>query len=248
MYIDFKDAAFEDHRKFNLINNEDNTISLQDVTDYSQIGTVINAEKFKELMAYLDPLGIPKPFFGTIAPDGYALSGASLLKSENPALYTIFGDKYGSSEYYFSLPDLKGRVLVGRADVFDGSYSFANVGNFGGNITHSLTASECVLREHNHLISHSHGISVYPSGEHSHTLQGWRKVLSDIGGNQVLSYERIGTDANCTVTPVLSAGNHNHSASVDTFGGSSGYASASNVNPHNNLQPYMVINYIFRKG
>lgn len=50
MKTDWKDDVFEgEHRKYNLISNEDGTVSFEDVTGYTQQGDVFGAKQLQEM-------------------------------------------------------------------------------------------------------------------------------------------------------------------------------------------------------
>ena len=40
----YKNDVFSGNRKYNLINNSDGTVSLEDVTEYQQVGDIFNAD------------------------------------------------------------------------------------------------------------------------------------------------------------------------------------------------------------
>jgi microcystin-dependent protein len=60
-------------------------------------------------------IGEVKLFAGNFAPRGWALANGQLLNiSENPALFSILGARYGGDgRTTFALPDLRGRTAVG---------------------------------------------------------------------------------------------------------------------------------------
>ncbi len=49
MRVDWKDAVFEDKRKYNIINNSDGTVSLEDATMYTQEGDSFGAKELIEI-------------------------------------------------------------------------------------------------------------------------------------------------------------------------------------------------------
>lgn len=66
--------------------------------------------------------------------------GQSLLRSAYPRLFAAIGTTYGATDStHFSLPNLKGRVIVG---VDPGDTQFDTVGEVGGAKTHTLTVNE----------------------------------------------------------------------------------------------------------
>lgn len=131
--------------------------------------------------------GEGKVWFGPTAPTGWMLcQGQSLLRSQYPRLFAVIGTVYGAADStHFNVPDMNGRVLVGRAA---GDADFGNRGGVGGAKTHTLTNAEI----------------------------GYR------------SYGTVGA----TGTAI---GAHEH-----------GTPNGNVMTPHNNLQPYLVANYIIK--
>lgn len=75
-------------------------------------------------------------YAGATAPTGYLLcDGTSYLRSVYPALFALIGTGYGSADAtHFSVPDLRGRVPIGKA-----AATFTTLGQSGGATTHSHT-------------------------------------------------------------------------------------------------------------
>lgn len=94
-----------------------------------------------------DPAGLIQAFAGSTPPDGWLVcDGSSLLRSEHPRLFAAIGTLYGSSgSSTFSLPDLRGRALVG-ANPNDAD--FALPGKAGGEKAHTLTVAEMPPHSH----------------------------------------------------------------------------------------------------
>ncbi len=94
------------------------------------------------------PPGVPLPFFGTTAPGGYAIcDGAEVSRADNPRLFAAIGTAWGvgNGSTTFNLPNLKGRVLVGRDP---GQAEFDTIGETGGTKTHTLTIAEMPAHSH----------------------------------------------------------------------------------------------------
>jgi len=70
-------------------------------------------------------------------------TGGAVLKSEYPELYAVIGDKYGSTETQFGLPDMQSVSPFGAGgDV--------GLDDYNGALTHTLTTNE--IPAHNHTI------------------------------------------------------------------------------------------------
>lgn len=98
-----------------------------------------------------------EPYIGEIkfvafnfAPQGYALCNGQLLAiSQNQALFSILGTTYGGNgTTNFALPNLQGRVPVHWGQF--GGLTPINLGELGGEITHTLTITEMPF--HNHTV------------------------------------------------------------------------------------------------
>lgn len=175
-------------------------------------------------------------FAGSTAPSGWIIcDGAAVSRSTYSDLFTAIGTAYGegNGSTTFNLPNLKGRVPVG----LDSSQTeFDARGETGGAKTHTLTSSE--IASHNHSISLTSG----SGGTHNHTvtdntIQSWvsgQRGTATPTGTTVLSL----TEGSTTQTTSSHTG-HTHSVS-----GSS--SSAGGGGAHNNLQPYVVVNYIIK--
>ena len=93
----------------------------------------------------MDPyLGDIRLFAGVFVPQGWAACDGQLLPiSENEALYTLLGVRYGGDgTSTFALPDLRGRWAVGRRG--------GNLGETGGAETVALTVPQ--LPAHTHAL------------------------------------------------------------------------------------------------
>lgn len=104
-----------------------------------------------------------EPFMGEIrmlafdyAPRDWALCNGQFLPiNQNQALFSLLGTTYGGNgQTTFALPDLRGRVPMHS----EGSSS---LGEIGGQLAHTLIASE--LPVHNHLVNASTAAVSAPS-------------------------------------------------------------------------------------
>jgi microcystin-dependent protein len=88
------------------------------------------------------------------APTGWLLcDGSAVSRTTYAALFAILSTIYGVGDgsTTFNLPDLRGRVPVGK-----NAGTFSSLGATGGEETHTLTASE--------IPAHTHNITTYQSG------------------------------------------------------------------------------------
>ncbi len=101
------------------------------------------------------------------APEGWAFcDGQQMSISQNTALYSILGEKYGGDgKTYFNLPDLRDRVPLSRGpDLNDGT--FYEVGDKGGAATVTLTADELPTHTHAFQVSTARAVERQPVGKY----------------------------------------------------------------------------------
>ncbi|GAB3575780.1 tail fiber protein [Leifsonia lichenia] len=151
------------------------------------------------------------------APSGWAFCAGQLLPiSQNTALFSLLGTTYGGDgRSTFALPDLQGRVAVGWAGSGVGGLSQYFQGESGGSPEVAILASEMPNHTHNVLAVNGPGTTSVPA-------------------NASLAIPRIGRVTEAAYTGGQAAADLNPAAFAVT-GGST---------PHNNLQPYLTLNYI----
>lgn len=191
--------------------------------------------------------GIIKVFAGAAAPTGHALCNGAVVSRTGTyaALFAVIGTLYntgGEVSTDFRLPNLKGKVVVG---VDSGQAEFNTLGESGGEKTHQLTEAEMPSHEHSgntggRSAQHTHAGGTSPSGDHEHATHLADDAFVNSGGSSTKSYSASAGDN------TFPSGNHGHSVSV---GGESEehthtIPTAGSDGAHNNLQPYVAMNYI----
>lgn len=163
-------------------------------------------------------------FAGTFAPRGWAFCQGQILSiAQNTALFALIGTIYGGNgQTTFALPDLRGRVPVG-AGQGPGLPSF-NPGQMGGAMNHTLITTE--MPAHNHTaqvtvksFDDPNGLS---NGDSAVTASHYWASSHGVG-------DLFSSTTNSAMNPQAVA------VALGVAGGSQ---------PHNNMQPYLGMNYI----
>lgn len=196
----------------------------------------------------LIPPGSIFPFAGNNQPEGYLFcNGNPISRSSYNRLFQTIGTLYGSGDgnTTFNLPDFRGRTPIGTGN--GSGLSNRILSDVGGEETHSLTVDE--------MPSHNHTASSSTEGDHTHTINDpghSHTVINqvqktgantpaalDSSPNEIdnVSLASSGTGNATTGITINTTGAHSHTITVNNTG---------NNQSHNNMQPFIVINYIIR--
>ena len=177
----------------------------------------------------MDPfLGQIVSFAGNFAPRGWAYCDGQLLAiSQYSALFSILGTTYGGDgRSTFALPDLRGRAPVapGRGP----GLSTRTLGQRGGQEEHTLIIPE--MPSHSHIstgtvtASTSEGTTNVPTGN---VLAAGKTPIDRSTVVDTNMYTNVGPNTQMAANEVT--------VTVGNNGGNL---------PHNNMQPYLAINFI----
>ncbi|MFZ5517056.1 MAG: phage tail protein [Candidatus Zhuqueibacterota bacterium] len=204
------------------------------VTDISA-ANITASGRIKDATGYLAPVGTIAMYSGSTAPAGWLIcDGATVSSTTYADLYAVIGTTYGGTASSFALPNLKGRVPVGR-DAGDASFNVLN--EKGGEKTHAITVAE--MPAHTHTVDPD-SYTTTSTGSHTHTLSlGTEGDDSGSGGSHD---EYTTTSSNQKTKTTSSDGSHTHTINLpSTTSSSAGSGTAMNM-----LQPYIVLNYIIK--
>lgn len=195
-------------------------------TDVTATDDAVNARVNVAIQG--SPTGALVAWLTDAAPTNWLLCyGQSVSRATYAALYAVIGTVFGVGDgsTTFNLPDTRGRVMVGQDDMGGVAANRLAAANAlavtGGASTHTLTTAE--LPSHSH--SHTHG-------SHQHTYSSTQ-----------------GTDQqNASSNTKIVMGNVNDrtpiSPSAETPAADATPAGSGSA--HNNVQPYLTVNYIVR--
>lgn len=202
----------------------------------TSIGTVSSTE-----ISYLDgatssiqtqintntPTGMISIHSASVAPTGWLLcDGASYASASYTTLFNIIGYTFGGSGANFSVPNLKGKVVVG---IDSSQTEFDTRGETGGSMTHQHTIAaidaigSSLHNGHAHNInshSHTNSIGETAAGEHSHNTN----QINNTGNANAISHNHAdtlatGTSSSNLGTPLGSSQNVASSAHSHTVNG-----------------------------
>lgn len=223
-------------------------------------GSTINAGSVRGFpsdidMALFNPPGVPVPYMGAAAPTGWGLCDAATeydgaTYPELAALFDVGTSciNGASTAGKFRLPNLKGRVLVGRDPAVA---AFDTLHETGG-------SKDAVVVQHNH--PHDHGGSTDASGDpHDHDFSHTHGANAEVGtGNQIALTDGVaGVASGTDYTRVTGYTGGTTQPSPDATTGPASDFSHQHAIPSDstnagvsgtdkNLQPYRVVNYIMR--
>lgn len=190
-------------------------------------------------------------FPGSAVPSGYLLcDGSAVSRTTYASLFTAIGTTYGAGDgsTTFNLPNLAGRVPVGSSQSHQ-------LGTSGGEESHTLTSGE--IASHVHEVpqhGHADDISVSTPGL-SHTvgqaafqytyLSSAKSFSSVVKKATVYTSQNTGT---MTQSTSLAVGDHDAAACTKAGGVTDcpafNTASAGSGAAHNNMMPFLAMNYI----
>jgi len=186
-------------------------------------------------------------------------NGSRVSRVTYSGLFAVIGTTYNVDNIdttTFQLPDLRGRVVIGRDPSKIRTDNVVNMGDTGGQSKRTLTIDE--LPAHYH---HRGSLTISEDGRHRHSIDDpghthSGQILEDHGNGDVTEYhddikedeqktdwysDRIKIDSSTTGIRILSDGEHTHALTGNT--GSTGYGHSFSL-----LNPYQTLEYIIYAG
>lgn len=238
----------------NLTGNADTATNAANATNDSLGNNIANT--------YLPAVvGAVVAFAGSTSPAGWLLcDGSAVSRTTYAALFSVIGTTYGdgNGSTTFNLPNLVNRMMVGTGGLYA-------LGSTGGEASHALTEAE--LASHTHTFTGTAVNSGNQSADHTHsrgTMEIGGTMTDLLGGGSLaatgaFSLSKSAANFNATSgnrsygwftfkasnnwtgsTSGVSA-NHTHSVTASGTNSSTGSGTA-----HNNMPPYVAINYIIK--
>lgn len=175
-------------------------------------------------------------FAPNFAPKNWALCYGQLLAiSTNQALFSLLGTTFGGNGVNtFALPDFRGRVPVGTGP--SASLSQKPLGSQGGTTTVTLLSTQMPIHTHSGNLQGSVKLSVSDAAASLTTPVAGASIARPIKATGRSS------------TPLLGFNNAQPNVVLGNSLATSGLTVINNVaggsQPHNNMQPYLGMNYI----
>lgn len=223
---------------------------------------VIESEPASTTPSGLVPAGAMTAYAAAAAPTGWLLcDGTAVSRTSYAALFAAISTNYGTGDgsTTFNVPDLKGKVPVGLDSA---QTEFDALAETGGAKTHALTSGETGAHSHTGP-SHSHtGPShVHPGPSHLHllvsdsdastTLTSSNQIgdVRDAGSDYSYGLDSGGTSGSAAKGRSSSAGTGNTDAGGTGATGTDGTGATGSTGSgtaHQNLQPYVTVNWIIK--
>lgn len=158
-------------------------------------------------------------FAGNFAPRGWAFCQGQILSiAQNTALFSLLGTTYGGDgQTTFALPDLRGRVPVGTGQ--GPGLPAIDLGEVSGEPTHTLIITE--------MPAHNHAAQTVINA-----ASGAGNSAGPAGNYPAASSTRDAIYSNAT------------DATMNANAGQVTIGAAGGSQPHNNMQPFLGLNYI----
>jgi len=206
------------------------------------------------------PTGALMPYAGASAPTGYLLcDGSSVSSTTYLALHAVISNTYGGTAYSgagalsFNLPDLRGRLPMGAGTgtgqnasgtgAPSGTAQTARTrGQWLGEETHLLTASELAAHTHANTVGSSAGGSNSITGAMSQNATHFHTLVNKAAGPAGSVYNitnKLGNDNDVLSTNTADT-SHTHNIGINNV------ANTPADGRHATIPPVVILNYIIK--
>lgn len=154
-----------------------------------------NDADFDTRISQAAPVASIHAYGGSTAPTGWLIcDGSAVSRTTYAALFAIIGTTYGAGNgsTTFNLPDLRGKIPVGRDS---GQTEFDVLGETGGAKTHTLSTTEIPSHQHSYGPTGSSGafgmvdsVSASSSGLRQTGFTGGGAAHNNLQPYQVINY------------------------------------------------------------
>lgn len=184
-------------------------------------------------------------------PGWFLLNGAVISQTTYPILYARYGSTFntgGEGTGNFRLPD----HTEGKFPIAKGLTNFTSYGVNGGEITHTLAATEIPVHGHSDtktFTANSHGhsasLGAATGGDHSHAYTGGIAGVNNHGGGSTCT---VSVTTNANLSSVVN-NSHQHTMTAltcnpntESYNKSGGISNnTGSGSAHNNMMPYVVM-------
>jgi microcystin-dependent protein len=222
------------------------------------------------------PVGVIMPFGGVSAPAGghwLLCDGTEYSTTTYPELFAALQYRFGGTGGAFKVPNLNGRVMVGR----DATQTrFDAPGDNGGTWVMPVPKHHHVMSHnhgsfnsgnqsanHQHAMTHNHGTfkTSATGGKHDHSARF--STETGAAGAGYVARRNVDTSGTATAEVTIPGGDHQHDIDIPQFTGNTGSQSVSHTHAVDvpnyvgdtadtgtanaeHLPPYLVVSYIIR--
>lgn len=200
-------------------------MSYSETITYEDLKRILETIPLSTITYGRGEVGEIKPFAGSTIPTGWLLcDGSAVSRTTYSELFTVIGTTYGTGDgsTTFNLPDLRDRFMVGAGDTY-------NLNSKGGASTVTLDTTM--------IPAHTHG---------SKTLSGYFGMRKWGAGDSVVYASGIVSHSSPSYSASTASGSSTNPNKVDqiTVTATHEHNSVGGGEAHNNLPPYIGINFI----